>query len=113
MRREAAKLLWDAREASDRIVRFVGARSFDHYLDDEVVRSAVERQFEVIGEALGRLRAIDPEVARRVPRLAQLVALRQLLLHQYADSDSRLVWDVVKTRLPAVREALRHLLPAD
>jgi len=111
MRREAAKLLWDAREASDRIVRFVGNGSLKTYLGDEVTRSAVERQLEVIGEALGRLRALDPEIARRIPRLAQLVAFRDLLLHQYGDSDDRLVWDVVKTRVPALREALRTLLP--
>jgi uncharacterized protein with HEPN domain len=111
MRREAAKLLWDAREAADRLHRFVGQHSLDSYLGDEVVRSAVERQLEVMGEALGRLRALEPDVARRVPRLQQLVAFRNFLLHQYGDSDSRLVWDVVKTRLPALREALRTLLP--
>ena len=111
MRREAAKLLWDARESADRITRFVRERSLQTYLEDELVRSAVERELEVIGEALGRLRAVDPEVARRVPRLQQLVAFRDLLLHQYGDSDSRLVWDVVKTRIPPLREALRTLLP--
>lgn len=111
MRLEAAKLVWDAREAADRITRFVGGRSLNDYLGDEFAQSAVERQIEVIGDALGRLRAMEPDVARRVPRLHQLVAIRNLLQHQYGEIDGRLVWDVVKTRIPALRESLRALLP--
>ena len=111
MRPEAAKPLWDAREAADRIARFAGTRTFEEYLADDFVRSAVERQFEIIGEALGRLRAVDPEVANGIPQLPRIVAFRNILIHQYADIDHRLVWDIVKTKLPALREALRALLP--
>ena len=111
MRLEAAKLVWDAREAAGRIARFTGGRSLDDYLGDEVAQSAVERQLEVIGDALARLRTLDPELARRVPRLHQLVAFRNLLMHQYGEIDGRLVWDFVKTRVPALRETLRSLLP--
>ena len=80
-------------------------------LADEIVRSAVERQFEIIGEALGRLRAVEPTLADRIPQLEQIVAFRNFLIHQYGDIDNQLVWDVVKTRLPALRDALRALLP--
>ena len=59
MQPEAAKRLWDAREGADRIARFIAGRDLDTYLGDDLLRSAVERQFEVIGEALGRLRRID------------------------------------------------------
>ena len=49
---QAASLLWDARCAAERIIRFTAGRSYDDYLDDDMLRAAVERQFEIIGEAL-------------------------------------------------------------
>jgi len=111
MRPESATLLWDAREAADRIVRFVGARSLEDYLADDLVRAAVERQFEIVGEALGRLRAMDPDTAGRIPELPRIVAFRNVLIHGYATVDDRLVWDVVQTKLPAPRAARHELLP--
>ena len=54
--------LWDAREGADAIASFVGARTPDDYLADRMLRAAVERQFEIIGEALEKLQkaASDP-----------------------------------------------------
>jgi hypothetical protein len=53
MRPEAAALLWNAREAAERIARFTTGRGLDDYLADDLLRAAVERQFEIIGEACG------------------------------------------------------------
>lgn len=60
---DAGKYLWDAKVAADRVARFAKGRSFDDYRSDEMLRSAVERQFETIGEALSALRRVAPEVA--------------------------------------------------
>ncbi len=57
---DARKYLWDAKHAAERIARFIAGRDFDGYLADELLRSAVERQFEIMGEALGVLRRADP-----------------------------------------------------
>lgn len=111
MQPEAAKLVWDAREAADRIAQFVGKRTIEEYLADPIIRSAVERQFEIVGEALGRLRSVDAAAAASIPELARVVAFRNLLIHGYAEVDDRLVWDVVVTKLPGLRKALRALLP--
>lgn len=110
MQPRAATLLWDAREAADAIIRFVGTLTLDDYLADEILRAAVERKFAIIGEALGRLRTVDPETAARVPELASAVAFRNVLIHGYADVDDRLVWNIVQTRLPPLRAALHALL---
>lgn len=72
---DAAKYLWDAEQAAARIVRFVAGRSFDDYLEDELLRSAVERQLEIVGEALNQLRKSAPDTAARIPDLPQAVAL--------------------------------------
>jgi len=107
---EAAKYLWDARAAADRIVRFTAGRSFADYRADEMLRAAVERQFEIIGEAFTGLRRRDPDLARTIPDLPRIVAFRNILIHGYASVDDRLVWDVAERYLPDLRTQLQCLL---
>ncbi len=106
----AAKLLWDARAAAERIARFTADRSFDDYLNDEMMRGAVERQFEIIGEALGSLRRIDAELAAVIPDIGRIIAFRNVLIHGYATIDDALVWGVVEGELPQLIQALAQML---
>lgn len=74
----AAKRLRDARRAAERIARFTSGRTRDDYLGDEMLRSAVERQFEIIGEAFTGLRRVDPSLAATIPDLPRVVAFRNV-----------------------------------
>ena len=74
------------------------------------MRSAVERKFEVIGEALNQLSKADASLAARVPHLRQIVAFRNQLIHGYALVDHQTVWGVVQHSLPALRQAVDTLL---
>ena len=56
MRREAKAFLWDAAKAADAITEFLRDKKFEDFDRDLMLRSAVERQFEIIGEALTQLR---------------------------------------------------------
>jgi uncharacterized protein with HEPN domain len=96
---DATKHLWDAREAAVRIARFAQGKSIDDYLADELLRAAIERQFTILGEALGRLRQLDAATAARISDLPRAVALRNLLVHAYADIDDRIVWGVITGQL--------------
>jgi uncharacterized protein with HEPN domain len=58
-------LLWDALRASDLILEFSAGKSFEEYEADVQLRSAVERQFEIIGEALNRFRGSTPRLRGR------------------------------------------------
>jgi uncharacterized protein with HEPN domain len=60
----------------------------------------VERQFEIIGEALNRLSRIDSEAAKKIDDLPRIVAFRNILSHGYASVDDALVWQLLSDRLP-------------
>ena len=110
MRPEARKLLTDVLDAAEAIQRFVSGFDFEAYRTNELVRSAVERRFEVIGEAMAQLRKSDAAVARRIPDLSQIVAFRNVLIHRYVEVDDRVVWSVVEGKLPALRAAAKALV---
>jgi len=110
MRPDAPALLWDAREAARLILMFIEGRSWQHYQADAMLRSAVERQFQIIGEALNRLSRVDDAAAAVIPELARIVAFRNVLVHGYAVIDDELVWQVAMTRVPGLVETLDRLL---
>jgi uncharacterized protein with HEPN domain len=110
MQPEAPALIWDARRAAGRVLEFVVGRSWDAYQQDVMLRSAVERQFQIIGEALNRLSKVDAATADRVPDLARIVAFRNVLVHGYAQIDDALVWEVASTRVPELMAVLAGLL---
>jgi uncharacterized protein with HEPN domain len=78
-----------------------------------MLRAAVEREFEIIGEALAQLARIDPTLAGSISQHRSIIDFRNVLIHGYADVDDRLVWDVVETRLPVLRREIDALLGAD
>ena len=80
MQRDPKSLLWDAREAAEVIAAVTARKSFADFDRDIVLRSAVERQFEIIGEALAQLARIDAATAQKVPDLRQIIAFRNLLI---------------------------------
>lgn len=103
-------MLWDARDAADVIASITAGKSFADFDRDIVLRSAVERQFEIVGEALARLARTDAGSAAKVPDLREIVAFRNLLIHGYAAIDRARVWRIVEDDLPPLRATLAGLL---
>ena len=110
MHRDAGKLLWDAHQAAERIARFTASKNLADYESDDYLRSAVERQFEIVGEALNQLSRLDPETAASIAGLPRMVAFRNVLIHGYASIDHRIVWGVIEANLHALRASLSELL---
>ena len=75
-----------------------------------MLQSGVERQFEIIGEALGQLAKVDQQLATQITDYQKIVSFRNVLIHGYADVDDELVWDIVETRLPLLREEIGRLI---
>ncbi len=110
MRRDPRAYLWDVREAADAIAGFVRGRGFSVYAADLMLRSAVERQLGIIGEALSQLARVDPALAARVPELRRVIAFRNVLIHGYDRIDDAGVWRIVEGDLPPLRARAAALL---
>ena len=81
MQLEVKKCLEDVRQAADLILQFTAGKSFQDYDSDALLRSGVERQFEIIGEAVNRLSKIDAATVRGLPDTPRIVAFRNILIH--------------------------------
>ena len=92
MRLESKKLLQDVSNALDLLDQFAKGKTFVDYERDPMLRAAVEREFEIVGEALKQLADRDPESARRIPELRRIVSFRNVLIHGYAEVDNAVVW---------------------
>jgi uncharacterized protein with HEPN domain len=110
LRRDPKSLLWDAHEAADVIASITAGKSFADFERDIVLRSAVERQFEIVGEALAQLARLDAAMAAKVPDLREIVGFRNVLIHGYAVIDPARVWQVVEDNLQQLRASLAALL---
>ena len=110
MERKSLKLLEDVRDAAA-FVRSAGAeKSLDDYRSDRILRQAVERNFEIIGEAVGRLAKLDPDTVGRIGNHAQIIAFRNLLIHGYDLVDDVQVWNVICHDLPTLEAEVTALL---
>jgi uncharacterized protein with HEPN domain len=85
------------RRAGELIAQFTAGRDFDAYLADIMLRSAVERQFEIIGEALTQLAKLDPATAAQISEYRGIIGFRNILVHGYANVNHRLVWAKIET----------------
>ena len=110
MQLEKLKLLEDIHQADEAIVRYMQGKSFEDYLADDQLQASVERKFEIVGEALNRLRQLDSEMVEEIEDHRKIIAFRNTLIHGYSSVDNRIVWDIVNTHLPRLRKIIQKLL---
>jgi uncharacterized protein with HEPN domain len=110
MQRDARTYLFDIQQASALIVEFTVGRNLDDYLTDVMLRSAVERQFEIIGEAMTQLSKLNAALAERISEHRRIIAFRNILIHAYGQIDDETVWDTVQTKLSILRREVDELL---
>lgn len=110
MQHDSRAYLWDALQAADAIRDFVAGVDLKTYAETKVIHSAVERQFQIIGEALSQLSKAEPGFAASIPDLPQIVAFRNVLIHGYAVVEHPRVWRIIQESLPSLRAKLAALL---
>lgn len=104
------KHLDDALHAARLALGFVGSKSISEYLADVLLRSAVERQIEIVGEACRRALDDSPGLRERLPDAAKAIAMRNRLAHGYDSVDDTLVFMTVVNSLPPLVVALEREL---
>jgi uncharacterized protein with HEPN domain len=113
MHARSPKLLEDIRDAAAFIGEVMQDRTLAQYSADRLLRQAVERNFEIIGEAVKRLAQIDPSCAESIGQYPQIIAFRNILIHGYDLVDHALVWSTVQTQLPALLRDVQALLASN
>lgn len=110
MRREPAAFLWDIREAANLIREFVSGIGVEEFTKSALIRSAVERQFAIIGEALSQLSRIAPDVVAEIPDASRVIGFRNILIHGYATIDYPTVWRIIHENLPSLAQTVDELI---
>ncbi|MCK7495619.1 MAG: DUF86 domain-containing protein [Comamonadaceae bacterium] len=105
---ETAKHLEDAAMAARLALRFLAGRDLDAYRSDDMLRSAVERQVEIVGEACRRALRDSPELAARLPDVSRAIAMRNRLAHGYDTLDHAVVFATVTGDYPPLAVALER-----
>lgn len=105
-----ASYLWDMLEAAKWVIDSTHGVSLDEYSQNRMLYLAVERAIQIIGEAANR---VSPAFQRTHPEIPwrQIVAQRNVLVHEYGDVEHALVWDLVQRHLPILVDHLASLIP--
>ena len=110
MRLEEKSLLFDVRESCMLIAQFTAGKTYADYAADAALRSAIERQFIVAGEALNRLGRINPGLLNRIPDSRAIINFRNILVHGYDQVEDVVVWGIVQTHLSVLLSTVENLL---
>jgi len=110
MRLESKTFLEDIRQAVALILDFTRGKTFSNYENDALLRSGVERQFEIIGEALNRLNRVDSATADQISQARRIIGFRNILVHGYDIVENTVVWDIVEKNIPVLHTEILSLL---
>ena len=107
---ESKKFLFDIAQAGNDVRAFTKKISFAEYASNRLIKAAVERKFEVMGEALNRLHKHAPEAAESIRNYQKIISFRNILIHGYDTISDPIVWDVIQNSLSELLEDVKDLL---
>jgi uncharacterized protein with HEPN domain len=106
---ELLALLFDIDQCCELVRRFTTDKSIDDFRSDVLLRSAVERQFITIGEALQQGLKVWPELAEHISDFRRIVNFRNVMVHGYARISVETVWGVVDSELAILHSEIKVL----
>src|ERR1035437_5908582 len=109
MELEIKKYLFDIQESIESIENYLGnKRDFKIYSTDKMLRRAIEREFEIIGEAMKRIENLDPTL--NISSKKKIINMRNRVIHGYDKIDDELIWGTIIRHLPILKIEIANLL---
>jgi uncharacterized protein with HEPN domain len=109
--RNLSFLLLDIKVSIDKILEYTTGMAFEAYETDSKTKDAVERNFEIIGEAASRIpddyKKLHPNVEWRI-----IKDFRNFIIHEYFGVNNQIVWDTIQYRLPDLLQEITNLISA-
>ena len=106
MPKRLPKHLFDALAAVRLVREFSQGLSLEALASNVLVRSAIERQLEILGEACLRAVKVGPDIRQRLPEVAFAIGLRNKIIHGYDRIENAVVYDTLVHDLPAFEQRL-------
>jgi uncharacterized protein with HEPN domain len=110
MGNDAKKYLYDILEACKLINQFTDNKTIDQYRSDSLIRSAVERQFLIIGESLQQMLKRFPDMASQITDYRNIINFRNILVHGYDRVEEDVVWGLIQSHLPILQKEAEALI---
>ncbi len=109
MPRDCKAHLNDILGAIDKIERYTSNMNIKDFSTNELVQDGVIRNLEIIGEAVKNL---PDEIKRNYPELEwrKIAGLRDILIHTYFGVDLEVLWDIIKNKIPELKEIIKMIL---
>lgn len=109
MQDKTAKYLFDIQVSTNSIFDYLGEkRDFVAYEKNKLLRRAVEREFEIIGEAMNRILKTDKDIT--ISSAERIVSLRNFVIHGYDNVDNVITWGIISRDLPKLKKEIDKLL---
>ncbi|MHB8066712.1 MAG: HepT-like ribonuclease domain-containing protein [Desulfobaccales bacterium] len=103
--------IWDMLDAAQAIQEFAEGKTFHHYLNQRMLRGAVERHLEIIGEAANRVSKEFKDTHPEIP-WHRIIAQRHVIAHEYGEIKQELIWKVVVIHIPELINNLEKIIPS-
>ena len=95
------KLLLDIRISYEEIIEFCASKDLESLRSSRMLQLALEREFEIIGEALLRLERVEMEkLESKIPEYRKIIGFRNLVAHGYDQIDDLILWDLATNHIP-------------
>jgi len=108
--RDPKKYLYDIINCSEFVLELTKNKTVEDYKNDRAFRSALERELQIIGEAMLQLDRVNPETVEEISEHRSIIGFRHVLVHGYDSLDPDTVWNVVETKIALLLDQAKELL---
>ncbi len=113
MRHDPQVCFIDILKACQQILKFAKGITFEEYSSNDLIKSAVERKFGIIGEALSRIKKIDPSQLENISDVSQIIGFRNVIVHGYDTVSDRISWDALNESIPLLMKEINNKINYD